>query len=264
MESKKTTISARDVISRIEAGLGVPARTLDTFKFGDPDSPVKGVAMTFCATRAVLARAAKLGANLIITHEPTFYNHRDDTDWLADDPVFVAKREIMRRHEIVVWRFHDGMHLRKPDMILLGVAGKLGWPMPGDPSRPNIFLLSPGMSLRCLAEHCRRALGIGPVRVAGDPNMLCSRIGLLPGAVGGRRQIETLMRDGADVIVCGESPEWETCEYVRDATETPRGLIVLGHANSEEAGMAYGTEWLRDLLPIPVYHIPAGDPFTCV
>jgi hypothetical protein len=39
-------------------------------------------------------------------------------------------------------------------------------------------------------------------------------------------------------------------------------LIVLGHAISEEAGMAYLAEWLRARVPdVPITHVPAGDPF---
>jgi putative NIF3 family GTP cyclohydrolase 1 type 2 len=39
-------------------------------------------------------------------------------------------------------------------------------------------------------------------------------------------------------------------------------LIVVGHANSEEAGMKYLVEWLQERLPdVPIAHVPAGDPF---
>ena len=68
-------------------------------------------------------------------------------------------------------------------------------------------------------------------------------------------------------MIAGESPEWETCEYVRDsaAAGAKKALIVLGHANSEEGGMKWMSEWIAGLLPeVPVTHIPAGDPFRFV
>ena len=38
-----------------------------------------------------------------------------------------------------------------------------------------------------------------------------------------------------------------------------KALIVTGHAPSEEAGMAYLAEWLRERVPgVPVAHIPHG------
>ncbi len=65
-------------------------------------------------------------------------------------------------------------------------------------------------------------------------------------------------------MICGESAEWVTCEYVRDAMETGigKGLIILGHAASEEPGTADVVEWLQPLIPhVPVRFVPAGDPF---
>src|SRR5690242_7183968 len=72
-------LTAREVISRIQARVGVPwqAETVDTFKAGNPDETVTGIAVTMMATMDVLERAAASGKNLVITHEPTFYNHLD-------------------------------------------------------------------------------------------------------------------------------------------------------------------------------------------
>lgn len=80
--------------------------------------------------------------------------------------------------------------------------------------------------------------------------------------------MDFLRLQDADVVICGESAEWETCEYVRDSCQSgvPKGLIVLGHANSEEAGMLYCADWLRGVLPpaIPIHFLPAGDPFLSI
>ena len=68
-----------------------------------------------------------------------------------------------------------------------------------------------------------------------------------------------------DVLVCGEAPEWQTAEYVRDALACGqnKALIVLGHEPSEEAGMAYLAEWLKPrVMGIPITHVPAGDPLN--
>ena len=68
---------------------------MDTFKAGDPDTPVTGIAVTMMATLDVLQRAAAAGDNLIITHEPTFFDHLDKADQLPEkdtDPVLAAKR----------------------------------------------------------------------------------------------------------------------------------------------------------------------------
>jgi hypothetical protein len=41
-----------------------------------------------------------------------------------------------------------------------------------------------------------------------------------------------------------------------------KALIILGHANSEEAGMKYCGTWLKQFVTkVPIKFIPAGDPF---
>ena len=65
----------------------------------------------------------------------------------------------------------------------------------------------------------------------------------------------------------GEVREWETSEYARDAVAQGRdkALIVLGHAKSEEPGMAYLVEWLQPLVPgVTITHVPVGDAFRYV
>jgi putative NIF3 family GTP cyclohydrolase 1 type 2 len=236
--------------------------TVDTAKTGDTGRPLTGVVTTFMPTAAVLTRAAELGANLVIPHEPVFYNHRDETDWLADDPVYRAKRALIDAHGIVVWRFHDYWHRTRPDGILAGVLPRLGWRREGEHERPCIVPIEP-TTLADLAAHLKTRLGVPAVRVTGPDDLVCRRVALLVGAPGGRAHVAALRRDDVDALVCGELNEWETCEYVRDANALgrPRGLIVLGHANSEEAGMAYLAEWLRPhLAGVPISHVAAGDP----
>ena len=63
-------------------------RLLTRFKAGNPDTPVKGIATTFMATLDVLQRSAAAGKNLIVTHEPTFWNHQDQTNDFSGDPVY--------------------------------------------------------------------------------------------------------------------------------------------------------------------------------
>ena len=80
----QSQLTAREVIARIQKQVGVPwqSDTVDTFKAGNPDAPVSGIAVTMMATLDVLQRAAAAGDNLIITHEPTFFDHLDISDQL--------------------------------------------------------------------------------------------------------------------------------------------------------------------------------------
>jgi putative NIF3 family GTP cyclohydrolase 1 type 2 len=237
--------------------------TVDVIKTGDPSQEVTGIVTTFLASCEVLQKAVNQGANFVITREPIFYNHLDETDWLANDPVYRAKRKLIDDHGLVIWRFHDYWHSHQPDGILTGVAGALNWSSYRDPASRFGFTI-PATRFDDLTADVAGKLGSRRTLTIGRPDMLCSKIALLVGAPGGKWQIEALRGD-VDVLIAGEINEWETCEYVRDALlqGLSKGLIVIGHQVSEEAGMAYLVEWLRPRFPdLKIAHIPSGDPFA--
>ena len=66
-----------------------------------------------------------------------------------------------------------------------------------------------------------------------------------------------------DVVVIGEVPEWETVEYVDDATAAHqhKALIMLTHIPSEQAGMEECTAWLKAFVKeVPVNSSPPSSP----
>jgi hypothetical protein len=90
--------TAREVVAAIQGHIGIPwqKETVDTFKAGNPDAPVTGITVTMMATMDVLQRAAANGQNFVITHEPTFYNHLDVPEGMAEsDPVWKEKRDFI-------------------------------------------------------------------------------------------------------------------------------------------------------------------------
>jgi putative NIF3 family GTP cyclohydrolase 1 type 2 len=265
-QTASTPLTADAAIKRIIAATGAtpPPGTVDTIKGGgDPGTVVTGIATTFLDTYQVLEKAVADGKNLIITHEPTFYNHPDDMTVLGDDPVQAQKLAYIKEHHLVVWRFHDTWHLRHPDGILEGVIDEFGWKQYQSSADPHLFTLPP-TTLTQLAATLRARAGSRLMRVIGDPNMPVTHVALLPGASGLTKQVKALERDDVQVLVAGEAAEWETVEYARDATAQGRhkALILLGHEVSEEAGMRYCAEWLKSVLPgTPIEYIRAGEPY---
>jgi putative NIF3 family GTP cyclohydrolase 1 type 2 len=240
--------------------------TVDTVKAGDPTQPVTGIITTFLASQAVLEKAVELDANFVITHEPTFYNHLDNVDWLAEDPIYRAKRKLIEDNHLVVWRFHDNLHSRRPDPTVAGISQALGWEEYVDQTTPELFHLPP-VALKELRQTVKSRLGIRILRTIGNPEIICRKVGILVGAWGGINQMTMWRKTDLDVLIVGETPEWETVEYARDAMIQGRnkGLIVTGHANSEEPGMHWLVDWLRPKFPgIPIHHVPVGDPFEFV
>ena len=127
--AQQSPLTPRRVVERIQANLGVTWRTetVDTFKAGNPDTAVRGIATTVMATMSVLERAAAAGRNFIISHEPTFYGHTDSTAEIETDPIYQRKAELIKKHDLVVWRFHDHWHMRRPEPMAQGFFRVMGW-----------------------------------------------------------------------------------------------------------------------------------------
>jgi putative NIF3 family GTP cyclohydrolase 1 type 2 len=217
-------------------------------------------------TYSVLEQAVAQGKNLIITHEPTFYNHIDDQSPLAADPVQQQKLAYIREHHLVVWRFHDTWHMREPDGILAGMVAEFGWKAYESATEPHLFTLPP-TTVGKIAALLQSKTGDRALRIVGDPSMPVTGVALLPGAAGSDKQIKFLEQDNVQLLVAGEAREWETVPYVQDAAAEGRhkALILLGHEVSEEAGMDECARWLRTILPgMPVVFIPAREPFHTV
>jgi putative NIF3 family GTP cyclohydrolase 1 type 2 len=258
-------LTAREVIARIQTHVGIPwqQETVDTFKVGNPETQVKGIAVTMMATLDVLQRAAAAGQNLIITHEPTFYNHLDKPEMEESDPVLSAKRAFIQEHGLVVWRFHDHWHRMKPDGIEAGMAHALGWEKFQDPSNQYLFAV-PETDLQHLAADLKDRLQIHVMRVVGDPKLRIRKVALVPGASGFVKETHALEISDVQVLVTGEPREWETVEYVADAVTEgkPKALIILGHIPSEQAGMEECARWLKTFVSeVPIEFVAAREPF---
>lgn len=250
-------ITVDTVIRRLTEPAGPLESTADTLKSGRPDAEVRKVAVMFLATYTLIKRAIDAGADMIVTHEPTYYFHTDQHDWGAGDPVFEQKRALIEQSGIAIFRLHDYIHRYTPDGILAGMVQQLDWEAYTQPEQNNVFSFPPNErhTVGTVAAHLKTRLGVDSLQIVGQPDMSVVRFGLLPGATGGRRQIGLLQDGGIDLLIVGEINEWETSEYVRDANDMGlrKALIVIGHQKSEEAGMITVVETLRQSFPsLPV------------
>ncbi len=265
------TVTARQVAERIGTHVRVPPRptTVDGVLAGDPDAPIHGIAVTMMATLDVLQRAAARGLDLVVTHEPLYFDHHGASDEAlasAGDPVFAAKAAFVAEHGLVVLHQHDAWHDREPDGIQTGVARALGWLEHARAGDHEVYDLPP-TTLGALAAHVADALGARALRYVGDPDAAVSAVGLQPGFQGFVHNRALIARADVDAIVIGEAHEWETGEYAADAVTAGlcAGVVVVGHVPSEQEGMAEYARSLREVLPeVPVELVATSDPFRTV
>lgn len=247
---------------------GAPfATTVDQLRSGSIDQEVAGIVTTMFPTIKVIEDTAKAGANLIIAHETPFYNNQDETDWLQDDDAYRYKLELLNKYKIAIWRFHDYWHAHKPDGIIMGNLIKLGWEKYYDANSPRMLTLPKPMALKSIVAHAKERLDIPSVRVIGNLNQNCSTVYMAFGYMDSKRQISAIQQYKPDLILSGETREWETVERVRDGIlmGLKTSLLVLSHAVSEEAGMEYAAKWLQPKVPgIKITHIASTNPFTFI
>lgn len=251
----RTTV--RDVIAALTAPAGPLTQTVDELLFGDPDAAVTGIVTAFMPTRRVLEEAHAAGMNLVIAHEGPFYSHHAAfAHTLEDDPVWLAKKNFILETGLAIYRLHDHIHLYRPDGIAEGLLEALDWTRFSVRHLPAAAVIErDATTVRAVAGELKRRLGLTVVRVAGDPGAPCRRIGLLVGYRGGGANVIPLFeRERLDLVICGEGPEWEAPEYARDAARQglTRAVIMIGHAESEAAGMRLLARRLAAVWP----HIP--------
>jgi putative NIF3 family GTP cyclohydrolase 1 type 2 len=258
-------MTAGEVIERIKKQLGFAWRDAtyrDTFKFGGPDTDVKGIATTVFCSFDLVSRASAAGLNMIIPHEDTYWNDRDDVTIVSGDPVYAAKVDFMRKHNIVVFRIHDHMHAQRPDFLYVGLARELGLTKYETAPNSHRFVV-PETTLGALAAEMQKRSGARALRVVGDPAARVSRIQLGVGYA-----TPAINNPEVDVVISGEQQEadggLDSPAYVLDAVTLgmTKGWIMLGHAISEEPGMQEMADWIKGFVPeVPVQLVRAGEPF---
>ena len=265
LNGETAQLTAGALVQRIRDHVGIPWReqTVDHLVAGDAGPPIRGIATTMMATLDVLERAATAGKNMIVTHETPFYLHQDHTDDIKDDPTLKYKLAFIQQHDMAIFHFHDHWHARKPDGIATGMMHQLGWERQANAGNPKQFTFS-GETLVRFCREVQSKLKARTMRVAGDPHLPVKRVLASWGYVGREPGIAMFARPDVDVLIIGETREWELVEYARDSITAgnKKALIVLGHVISEQGGMIECAAWLRGFVPeVPIEFIPALEPF---
>lgn len=256
-------MNANEIIALMESWApGIYEKTCDTIKCGDPKREVSRVACCCFATPDVIRKAAAWGAQLLITHEPTFYDHWDQ---IEDTPVGRVKRKLLEDSGLVLYRYHDHPHAAPADLIGLGEVEALalaGMLEERGARQINHFTLHAAMTPRELATHIEKTLGIAHVRICGVADVPVAKLAL---AFGSPSSVFEELSGWADVVLTGEACEWRLGEYARDAAQLgfTKALLILGHCGSERDGMRHIAGMLKAALPeIEVRYLECGEVYT--
>lgn len=255
------------------------SRTCDTLKWGNAEQECTGIVVSCFASAEVIREAARLGANFIITHEPTFWTHEDETDWLAESGVFKAKRELLDEHGIVVWRDHDRIHGGKPsnnpeymDGIFYGIMKELGWEeyKLDYPNKPLLFRI-PETDAETLGHFLVEKLNLHGLRILGDRTTKVSTVFFCEHIRDHdwkeKEKISRVEAEHIDALIPFEMIDWSLAAFVRDSSMLgfPKVMYNVGHFNLEELGMKFMAKWLPKVVgDVPVHHVFSGDAYDYI
>jgi putative NIF3 family GTP cyclohydrolase 1 type 2 len=235
------------------------ATTVDTFKHGDPTAEVKGIAVAWMSLRSALEEAAAADCNLFVTHEPTFYAHRDDDPTVFRYAHARDKRDFLDRTDTVVYRCHDTWDVM-PEIGVLDTWRK-GLALGGEvvaAAKYYAVVERPSVSVRALASHVLgrvRCVGQDSVQVVGDLNRRITRVGIGTGAITDVVRLADLGAEAAIVTDDGLRL-WQGGAWAIDAGIP---LIVVDHATAEEWAMRSLASYIAEQFPgVPVRHIQQG------
>lgn len=270
----------REIIDRLEKFHHPvdPEHTCDVFKCGDPDAECTGIAVTCFASIDIIKKAAERGLNLIICHEPTFYTHEDQNDWLDGNKVYEAKKKLLDDTGIVIWRDHDHMHAGPggkydfPDYIFCGIMKTLGWDnyLVGSAKKPLLYEV-PETTVRELTKEIAAKLNLNGARIIGDPDGKVKKVFICEHITGRDHDSKKIMltdKEDYDVLIPLETIDWTILEYVTDSVcmGRSRAVISVGHFNFEGAGMKYMAQWLPEVIgcDVSVEYIQCGDIYSYI
>ena len=259
----RRALTAADVVARIRARVGMPWRekTIDGIKAGDPSTAITGIAVTVMPTLDVLRRAAADRHNFVIVQEPTFYGASEAPGPRANDPVYLAKKALIDEAKLVIFRFTDHWHARRPNPAAVGLADVLGWRHAQVDGNEFVYTVTP-TTLAALTNDVRKRLAARAVRVVGEPDMPVRTVFVSPGTTDMASMLRHLPR--ADLVISGEPREWEAVPYALDTWSAGRGkgMIALGRVVSLGPSAGIAAIWVRSLVSeVPVTVAAAPDPY---
>ena len=239
--SSMKALDFKEYLEKISPGLS----SEEGFRFGNPNLEVKGILVSWMATKEAIEKAIDEDCNFMIVHEDLFYPYefqRDETfekylTWSVNH----TRLKMLAEHNITVFRAHGTLDRL---CILDDFAETLGLPEPTVRKGYVRIYDVPSITVKDLALDVKKKLNLKAVRVVGDFDREISRIGLPWGGLGLSLNIgflEELLRYAPQVLIAGETDEY-AMYYALDADVN---IIETGHSISENIGLKGFVEKLK-------------------
>lgn len=234
------------------------------FIFGDPAREVQGVACLWNVQTHSIRAAVKQGLNLLLCHEGLWLPVQTSPwyDGPREAEIFSnrARRELLERHALTVYRSHSNWDALRGDGVPDRAVAALGFAELREVARQKFFSVQElPVAISVTELHARVAQGMefSVPRLFGDPEKRVRRFAVLIGGFGENQwHMPQAARDlGAEAIVIGEMSEF----IVIACLEMGLPVIETLHSVSEIPAIRRQAELLAARLPgTPVRYVPSG------
>lgn len=266
--------TVKDLYGYLRNLKAVEEPSVDRIIFGDPEMKIEKIATCWMPYFDVLKEAKKQGANVIVTHEPTFYAHHDELSGASEysrtpkarkayEEMVEKKRAWLEENHMAVIRCHDVLDTVEGFGIPYALAEFLGLKNRVYQSEYyHVYEVAPISAKQIMAQFLEKFKTIGQesFQFYGDEERVVTKIGIGTGCMTDPlMELET----GADFFLSVNDTvrTWVQCAFSRD-TGIP--LAVIDHGAAEETGVRKLSEKLARESGFPVIHIPEGCGFRLI
>jgi len=200
-----------------------------------------------------------------VTHEPTYYNHRDTDESVFSFEIARRKKAFIEENGLTIIRCHDVWD-RVPRMGIPDAWGQyLGWKkVVRQQTFYRVYELPPTAAGELARQVAAKVapLGQSGVQLIGPADRIVRTVAIGTGAITSFRTMITDLK--ADLALCTD----DGFTYWSDgamAIDMGYSVIVVNHPCAEEIGMVQLANHLKEKYPaIPVHHIAQKCMFTTI
>lgn len=268
----RTELTAAQLQSFLTSMIKLNTDTVDRIIIGNPATKVSKIGTCWMSTWDACKKAVASGVNVLITHEPTFYTHRD----LGEVPGFLKRNSEYTRTQyltqiekkkkwiddngLVIIRNHDTLDALPVKGIPFAFGQFLGFKeseIIAARTYYNVYKFNkqPAASFAKIIAGKLRELGQPGIAFYGDQSREVSSVGIGTGWICDPMDYADLK---PDVFVAIDDVIRTHIQTVY-AEDTGHPLIVINHGVSEEMGMRSLNQIIKEKYPdIDVLHFSQG------
>jgi putative NIF3 family GTP cyclohydrolase 1 type 2 len=277
-DSRRKGRTAADVNRYLRSLCEVSEPSVDRIIIGDPDTPVQKIGTAWMPYWSTCKEAVRQGVNVLVVHEPTFYDHWDlsNNPWSISESPSPGQQEMQEtidkkmkwitENGLVIIRCHDVWDKIPDKGIPYAFGNALGFDNEDIIRKDtyyNVYRTDPAPAIDVARMIASKLEAVGQPGVAfyGDENHMIRSVGVGTGCICNPIEFMHLAPD-LFIAIDDSVQTWVQTTWAED---TGKPLVVVNHGTSEEFGIRLLNEQLKNAFrEYEVIHYKQGCTYKWV